>query len=69
VARHGRPRHGGRGQDAVRRFAWYVGLALMAAVDVIDWPVAIVIGIGHELAHHARTRIVRELGGRIEAAG
>jgi len=41
----------------------------MAAVDVIDWPVAIVIGIGHELAHHARTRIVRELGGRIEAAG
>ncbi len=41
----------------------------MAAVDVIDWPVAIVIGIGHELAHQGRTRIVRELGGGIEAAG
>jgi len=41
----------------------------MAALEVIDWPVAIVIGIGHELAHRARTRAVRELGSGIEAAG
>ena len=41
----------------------------MAALEVIDWPVALVIGIGHELSHRARTRAVRELGGGIEAAG
>ncbi|PYN91963.1 MAG: hypothetical protein DMD89_29220 [Candidatus Rokuibacteriota bacterium] len=58
-----------QGQHSAQRVAWYVGLALMAALEVIDWPVAIVIGIGHELAHRARTRAVRELGSGIEAAG
>jgi len=32
-------------------------------------PVAIVIGVGHEIGHRARPRAVRELAGGIEAAG
>jgi hypothetical protein len=69
VARHPRPQHAAPGNDSVQRFAWYVGLALMAALEVIDWPVAIVIGIGHEFGHRARTRAIRELAGGMEAAG
>jgi hypothetical protein len=42
------------------RLAWYVGLALMAAFDVIDWPVALVIAVGHELASRGRERALRE---------
>ena len=65
---HGRRPPAGQGHDSVQRFAWYVGLALMAALEVIDWPVAIVIGVGHEIGHRARPRAVRELAGGIEAA-
>jgi hypothetical protein len=47
--------------------AWYVGLAIMALLEVVDWPVALVIGVGHELAHRARRRALRELAEGIEA--
>jgi len=55
------------GQQADPRLAWYTGLALMAAFELMDWPVAIAIAIGHEIAHRARTRALRELGQGIEA--
>ena len=34
--------------------AWYAGLAAMAAFEVIEWPVALVVAAGHVLATHAR---------------
>jgi hypothetical protein len=55
-------------QHAARqRLLWYVGLGLMAIIDVIDWPVAIVIAVGHEIAFRARTAAMRELAKGIEA--
>ena len=36
------------------RLAWYVGLALIAAFEGIDWPVAPVVAVGHEPASRAR---------------
>jgi hypothetical protein len=48
--------------------AWYAGLTLVAALELIDWPVAIVVAVGHELAHRARTRALRELAEGIQAA-
>jgi hypothetical protein len=41
----------------------------MALLEVIDWPVALVIGVGHEIAHRARSRAIRELAEGVEAAG
>ncbi len=35
--------------------AWYVGLGAMAVVELIEWPVALVIAAGHAIAqdtHH-----------------
>jgi hypothetical protein len=52
---------------ADQRLAWYVGLGLMAVLEIIDWPVALVIAVGHEIAHRARTRALRELAEGIEA--
>jgi hypothetical protein len=40
----------------------------MAVFEIIDWPVAIVIALGHEIAHRARTQALRELAEGIEAA-
>jgi hypothetical protein len=50
-----------------QRLAWYGGLAVMAVLEVIDWPVALVIAVGHEIAYRARTRALRELAEGIEA--
>lgn len=39
----------------------------MAALELIDWPIAIVIAVGHEIAHRARTEALRELAEGVEA--
>jgi len=41
----------------------------MALFDVIEWPVALVIAVGHEIAHRARHKAIRELAEGIEAGG
>jgi hypothetical protein len=38
-----------------RRLAFYGGIAALAALGIVDWPVAVVLGIAHKLAeddHH-----------------
>lgn len=32
--------------------AWYAGLGVMTALEVIEWPVALVIAAGHAIATH-----------------
>ena len=54
---------------SAEHLAWYTGLALMALFEVIEWPVALVIAVGHEIAHRARNRAIRELAEGIEAGG
>jgi hypothetical protein len=48
------------------RLAFYAGLGLMVVLEFIEWPVAIAIGLGHEIAHRARRPAVRELVEGIE---
>ena len=49
------------------QLAWYAGLALMALCEVIEWPLALVVAVGHEIAHRARSRAIRELAEGVEA--
>jgi len=49
------------------RLAWYLGLGIMAAIEVIEWPLAIVLAIGHEITYRARTRALQELAKGMEA--
>src|SRR6267378_7239633 len=37
------------------RLAWYTGLAVMAVLEIIEWPLAIVLVLGHEIAHRAHS--------------
>ncbi|KAA8966920.1 hypothetical protein [Mycobacterium sp.] len=46
--------------------AYYGGLAALAAFELIDWPVALVIAAGHLLASNHHNRILEELGEAIE---
>jgi len=41
----------------------------MALFEVVEWPIAIVIAVGHEIAHRSRNRGLRELAEGIEAGG
>ena len=55
-----------RGPD---HLAWYAGVTVMALLEVIEWPLAIVIAVGHEIAHRSRNKALRELAEGIEAGG
>ena len=48
--------------------AYYGGLAALAAFELIDWPVAVVIAAGHLLASNHHNKILEELGEAIEEA-
>ena len=52
---------------SAEHLAWYAGLTLMALFEVIEWPVPLVIAVGHELAHRARNKAIRALAEGIEA--
>jgi hypothetical protein len=49
------------------RFGWYAGVAVMAIVEIIEWPLAIVMMVGHEVAHRAHRRALRDFAEGIEA--
>ena len=48
------------------QLAYYGGLAALAAFELIDWPVALVIAAGHLLASNHHNRLLEELGEAIE---
>ena len=48
--------------------AWLAGLATIAAVGVLEWPVAAVIGVGHVLAHQHHRRLLEDFGKGLEEA-
>lgn len=50
------------------QLAYYGGLAALAALELIDWPVALVIAAGHLLASNHHNKLLEELGEAIEEA-
>jgi len=50
------------------QLAYYGGLAALAALELIDWPVALVIAAGHVLASNHHNKLLEELGEAMEEA-
>lgn len=48
------------------QIAYYGGLAMLAAFEIIDWPVAIAVAAGHILASNHRSQLLEELGEALE---
>jgi hypothetical protein len=61
AARHAQSTRSPRGQRPHSRFAWYLGLTLMATFEVIEWPLAIVVSVGHEVLHRTHSRALQEI--------
>lgn len=59
------------GRVAVPRpdqLAYYGGLALLAAFEIIDWPVAVAVAAGHILASNHRSEVLEQIGEALEDA-
>ena len=50
------------------RATFYAGLGALAAFELIEWPVAVVVGLGHYLATRSRSAAEKELGEAAESA-
>jgi hypothetical protein len=50
------------------QLAFFGGLAALAAVQIIDWPVAVAITAGHLLASQQHNRVLEQLGEALEEA-
>ncbi|WP_135451411.1 hypothetical protein [Mycobacterium sp. DL99] len=48
------------------QLAYYGALGILAAVEIIDWPVAVLLGAGHMLMHNEHNRIAEQLGEALE---
>lgn len=48
------------------QLAYYGGIALLAAFELIDWPVAVVIAAGHLMASNHHNHVLEELGEAME---
>jgi hypothetical protein len=48
--------------------AYYGAVGVLAALEVIEWPVAVLIATGHALAHRQHNRTIHELGEALEEA-
>ncbi|GAC1304742.1 MAG: hypothetical protein NVSMB16_00010 [Acidimicrobiales bacterium] len=47
---------------------WIAGLGIAAAIELIDWPVAILLAVGHTIMTNSKNEQLRELAEGIEAA-
>jgi hypothetical protein len=52
-----------------RLLPYYIGLGAMAVLDVIEWPLALLIAAGHTVASQAHNKALRELAEGIESGG
>jgi hypothetical protein len=50
------------------KLVYYAALGLLAVFEVVEWPIALVIGSGHLLADQAHRKLVRGLGEALEEA-
>ena len=50
------------------QLAYYGALGALAAFEIIDWPIALVIGAGHALASNHHNKVAEELGEALEDA-
>jgi hypothetical protein len=48
---------------------WYAGLATLAAIEIIEWPIAALLAVGKALADNHHSRLLMEFGEALEEGG
>lgn len=50
------------------QLAFYGALGALVAVEIIEWPVALALGVGHALIQNEHHRVAEEIGEALEDA-
>ena len=50
------------------QLAYFAGIAALTALEIIEWPVAVVLAAGHILADQRRNKILHDFGEALEEA-
>jgi hypothetical protein len=50
------------------QLAFYAAVGALAAVEIIEWPVALVLATGHALLQNEHSRVAQEIGEALEEA-
>ncbi|MEV7965945.1 hypothetical protein AB0O34_08165 [Sphaerisporangium sp. NPDC088356] len=45
-----------------KRLAFYAALGVLTALEIVEWPIAVVIGVGHFLAEQHVSRALQGIG-------
>jgi hypothetical protein len=48
--------------------AYFGALGVLAAIEIIDWPIALAIAAGHVLVQNQHNRVAKEVGEALEDA-
>ncbi len=46
--------------------AYYAGIGFLVALEIIDWPIALLVAAGHALSQQQHSRAIQELGEGLE---
>ncbi len=49
--------------------AWYAGIVGLAALEILEWPIAVVLGLGRVLSDNRHNKVLKDLGEALEEAG
>ena len=50
------------------QLAFLGGIALLTALEIVEWPVALALAAGHALAHRSHNKMVQDFGEALEEA-
>ncbi|GAA3787428.1 hypothetical protein ACFS5L_05210 [Streptomyces phyllanthi] len=50
------------------QLAFLGGVGALVCLEILEWPVALVLAVGHQLAHSHHGRVLREFGEALEEA-
>ncbi|MGH3490745.1 MAG: hypothetical protein ACRDP8_22910 [Actinopolymorphaceae bacterium] len=53
---------------APQHLAWYAGVATLTIAGLLEWPVALVIAVGHLLGEDHHNRLIEDFGSALEQA-
>ncbi len=51
-----------------QQLAFLAGVGVLVALKILEWPVALVLTVGHQLTHSHHGRVIREFGEALEEA-
>ncbi len=48
---------------------WYAGVAVLVALECVEWPIALVLATGKALADNRHSAVLQEFGEALEEVG